>query len=51
MINTKDIKDRIESDFGDNASEVFKILHDANSKTDYLNHNLFVVFYFWLARA
>jgi len=38
MINTKDIKDRIESDFGDHASEVFQILHDAFSKTDYLNN-------------
>lgn len=39
MISTKDIKERIESDFGDRASEVFKIFKDALSKTDYLNHD------------
>lgn len=37
MIKTKDIRDRIESDFGDKASDVFRILEQAISKTDYLN--------------
>jgi len=39
MNYTKDIKDKIESDFGDRAKDVFKIIDEAISKTDYLNHN------------
>jgi hypothetical protein len=39
MTYTKDIRDKIESDFGDKASDVFKIFDEAISKTDYLNHN------------
>ena len=39
MINAKDIRERIESDFGDKALIVFKIFDDAISKTDYLNHS------------
>ncbi len=39
MISTKDIHERIESDFGDKASEVIRILDDAILKADYLNHN------------
>lgn len=36
-IEKKDIRDRIESDFGDNAISVFKLLEDAVSKVKYLN--------------
>ena len=39
MNYTKDIRNKIESDFGDNASDVFRILDEAVSKADYLNHN------------
>jgi hypothetical protein len=39
MIGTKDIHERIESDFGDNASEVIGLFDDAISKADYLNNN------------
>ena len=39
MTYTKDIREKIESDFGNKASEVYRILDDAISKTDYLNHN------------
>ena len=39
MIDTKDINERIESDFGDRASEVFKIFNDTLFKIDYLNNN------------
>jgi len=39
MINAKDIKERIKSDFDDKASVVFKIFDDAISNADYLNHN------------
>jgi len=42
MIITKDIKDRIESDFGDRAPEVIKIFNDALAKTDYLNDSRIV---------
>jgi len=39
MITTKDIKDRIESDFGDKASEIYKIFNEAFEKTNYLNED------------
>jgi hypothetical protein len=39
MNYTKDIRDKIESDFGDKANDVFKIFNEAISKTDYLNHD------------
>jgi hypothetical protein len=39
MINTKDIHERIKSDFGDKASEVINIFDDAISKADYLDNN------------
>jgi hypothetical protein len=39
MIDTKDITDRIESDFGDKASEVYKLFQEAFEKADYLNVN------------
>lgn len=39
MIDIKDIRDRIESDFGDKASEVYKIFNEAFKKADYLNVN------------
>lgn len=39
MTYPKDIRGKIESDFGDTASDVFKILDEAISKTDYLNNN------------
>lgn len=38
MIYENDIKNRIEEDFGDRASEVFRILDDAIRKSDYLGH-------------
>ena len=38
MIKTKDIKERIESDFGDSAFEVYKTFEDAFAKAEYLNH-------------
>ena len=37
MAYTKDISDKIESDFGNKASDVLKIFNDAISRTDYLN--------------
>src|SRR5688572_1800615 len=39
MIDTIDIRERIKSDFGDNASEVVRIFDEAISRTDYLNNN------------
>ena len=39
MTYTKDINDKIESDFGDKASDVLKIFDEAVSKTGYLNHS------------
>ena len=39
MINTTDIRERIESDFGEKAGEAFKTIHEALTKTDYLNHD------------
>jgi hypothetical protein len=39
MIYSKDIIDKIEVDFGDQASAVFRIIDEAISKADYLNHN------------
>lgn len=39
MINTKDIHERIKSDFGDKASIVVNIFDDAISKADYLDNN------------
>ena len=39
MIDTIDIQERIKSDFGAKASEVFRIFDEAISKTDYLNNN------------
>jgi hypothetical protein len=36
MTNTKDIKERIELDFGDKASEVHKIFAESFEKADYL---------------
>jgi hypothetical protein len=39
MIYPKDIRDRIESDFGDKASDAFNIFNEAIVKTGYLNHN------------
>ncbi|MEX2231051.1 MAG: hypothetical protein WD824_02735 [Cyclobacteriaceae bacterium] len=38
MTYEKDISQRIVSDFGDNASEAFRILDEAILKTDYLAH-------------
>ena len=39
MTYIKDIRDKVESDFGSKASAVFRILDEAIAKTDYLNHN------------
>jgi hypothetical protein len=39
MNYTKDIRDKIESDFGDKANDVFKIFNESISKTNYLNHD------------
>jgi len=39
MIGTRDIHERIESDFGGKASEVIRLFDDAISKADYLNNN------------
>ena len=39
MIRTQDIKDRIQSDFSGNAIEATKILEEAISKYEYLNHD------------
>lgn len=39
MIFTKDIKERIESDFGDKATEVVKLFIEAFHAADYLNHD------------
>jgi hypothetical protein len=39
MIDTIDIRERINSDFGDKASDVVRIFDEAISKADYLNHN------------
>jgi len=39
MITIQDIKDRIQSDFGENAIEATKILEEAISKYEYLNHD------------
>ncbi len=39
MTYPKDIKEKIESDFGNKAPEVYKIIEDAISKTAYLNHH------------
>lgn len=36
MINTKDIKERIETDFGEKASEVYRIFNKAFERADYL---------------
>ncbi len=38
MTYNNDIKSKIESDFGDLSSEVFKIINDAITTTEYLNH-------------
>ena len=37
MINTPDIMNRIQADFGRNADDAVKILEEATSKYDYLN--------------
>ena len=39
MIDAIDIQERIKSDFGAKASEVFRIFDEAISRTDYLNNN------------
>lgn len=39
MVDTIDIRERIKTDFGDNASDVVKIFDEAILKADYLNHN------------
>ena len=39
MTYTNDIKDKIESDFGDKASDVFRLFDEAISKADYLDHH------------
>ena len=39
MLDTKDIRERIESDFGDQASEVVRIFDQGISKADYLNND------------
>jgi len=39
MVDTFDIRERINSDFGDKASDVIKIFDEAISKADYLNQN------------
>lgn len=39
VIITKDIIDRIQSDFGDNANEATNILEEAITKYEYLNHD------------
>ena len=39
VITTQDIKDRIQSDFGDSANEATKILEEAISKYEYLNQD------------
>jgi hypothetical protein len=39
MTYPKDIKEKIESDFGNKATEVYKIIENAISKTDYINHH------------
>ncbi|WP_332914645.1 hypothetical protein [Algoriphagus boritolerans] len=39
MIDTIDIQERIKSDFGAKASEVFRIFDKAISTADYLNNN------------
>ena len=38
MIKTPDTINRIQADFGSNADEAVKILEEATSKYDYLNH-------------
>jgi hypothetical protein len=37
MTYTKDITDKINSDFGDKAADVFTIFDEAIAKTEYLN--------------
>src|SRR5688572_9472571 len=37
MIFKEDIHKRIESDFGNNASEVVKLIHEATTKTNYIS--------------
>ena len=39
MVNTKDIRERIEIDFGDRASEVMAIFNAAIAKADYLDND------------
>lgn len=39
MIDTIDIQERIKSDFGARASEVFRIFDEAISRADFLNNN------------
>lgn len=39
VITSQDIKDRIESDFGESAMEATIILEEAISKNEYLNHD------------
>jgi hypothetical protein len=39
MIDTKDIKERIEADFGGKAMDVIRIFDEAISKAEYLNQN------------
>ena len=39
MIYTKDIDDKIKSDFGDKASDVLRIFEEAISEAGYLNHS------------
>ncbi len=39
MIDTKDILERIESDYGNKASEVMLIFENAISKADHLNNS------------
>jgi hypothetical protein len=39
MTFATDISDKIKSDFGDKAADVFRILDEATAKTEYLNHN------------
>lgn len=50
MIYTKDIKDKIEADFGDKASDVFRIFDEAISQADYLNHNRIIRCILFLAK-
>ncbi len=51
MIDTKDIRNRIESDFGENASEAYHLLNEAILKTEDLNHQRIIRCILFLAEG